>query len=644
MPAVSDCHRVFVANMAALYRRDPRLAHALDGLPEDQRLAIEPSREGPPTARVALRDGRALFLHSKYDPVGEARKFCEQEPDREALCAVLCGLGLGYHVVELLEDVGPQGAVVIAESDLTTIKSALEVTDLAEPIRHGRVVFITTPEKAEVHEKLNAYAAILMLGTRFVVPPPARQIRPEFHAAVREHLLDFAAFSKMSLVTLVANSRVTCENIAANLPTYLASPSIGMLERRFAGYPAIIVSAGPSLDRNVAQLRDAAGRAVIIAVQTVFKPLLARGVQPDFVTTLDFSDLSRRFFEGVEDFGRTVMVAEPKASWAVVDAFRGGRGPKARPALLLNNEFAQRCVGASLAARAGLSAGSTVAHLSFYLAEYLGCDPIIFIGQDLGFTGGVYYAPGVAIHDAWQPELGRFCSLEQKEWERIVRHRPILRRMTDNNGHPIYTDEQMFTYLEQFERDFAASRARVIDATEGGVRKRGTTAMPLAEAMDQFCQRPLPAEAMAVRESARNYDVGRVEAGRAALSERLGQLAAFRELCEETRKVLEQLVKLVDDPPRFNQLIIRVDELRSRVRDHDLMYRMVTDVSQLAELQKFSADRRLVAQGVTGAERTRRQLQRDERFIGALLEGCDALQRILDLALCRADEELAAKP
>ena len=39
--------------------------------------------------------------------------------------------------------------------------------------------------------------------------------------------------------------------------------------------------------------------------------------------------------------------------------------------------------------KAKLPSGSTVAHLAYYLAEHLGCDPIIFVGQDLGFSDGL---------------------------------------------------------------------------------------------------------------------------------------------------------------------------------------------------------------------------------------------------------------
>lgn len=641
MSATAELDARFTANMTALYRRDPRLADAIDRLGQTGDLRIESTKSGSATACRVGPDGKQLYLHSRHDPIAEAERLCAAADERESMCAVVCGMGLGYHVRPLLDELGPASVVIVSEPHLATLRAALEHAELAEAIASNRLVFITTSDKQEVHEKLTPLSALLMLGTRLVVPPAARSLDAEFHAACRQNILDFAAFSKMSLVTLIANSRVTCENIVGNLPAYLATPPLDILRGRYAGHAAIVVSAGPSLAKNIDLLHRAVGRAVIIAVQTTLKPLLARGIRPDFVTTLDFSDLSRRFFEGIDDFGGATMVAEPKAAHEVIDTFRGQRGVAARRVVFLNNEFAQRCAGAELAGRSGLAAGSTVAHLSFYLAEHLGCDPIVFVGQDLGFTGAVYYTPGVTIHDAWRPELGRFCSLEQKEWERIVRHRPILRRTVDVAGHPIFTDEQMFTYLEQFERDFAVSRARVIDATEGGVRKAGTSAMRLAEVIERHCGQEIPAGALAWRGEWR-YDSARVAAGRAAIARRRDEVGAFRKLCSETREVLGRLEQLVNDAPAFNRLIVRVDELRTEVRSHEDVFALVSEVTQLAELQKFWADRRLASEGVAGREKSIRQLARDMRFVDALIDGCAAVDAMFERALRRFDEELAA--
>ena len=134
-----------------------------------------------------------------------------------------------------------------------------------------------------------------------------------------------------------------------------------------------------------------------------------------------------------------------------------------------------------------VKAGATVAHLAFYVALHMGCSPVALIGQDLGFPDGLYYAPGTAIHEVWAPEINPFNTIEMMEWQRIVRHRTHLSKRRDVNGRSIYTDLQMQTYLQQFERDFAAAQqdgVEIIDATEGGVAKQHTTVRSLAETLD----------------------------------------------------------------------------------------------------------------------------------------------------------------
>jgi hypothetical protein len=643
---------IFLANMTQLWRHDARLAQQIDEIPLDAALDVQPSKAGPPTASVTTHDGRKLYLHSRHDPLREATDFCKTLDTADAHCVVLCGIGLGYHVKAICETLGDEIVIFIAEPNLVTIKTALEHTDLSRELAGGRIDFLTSLEKASVHEHLQRHSTMLMLGTVFAVPPVSRELHAGFHAGCRQAVNDFAAFWRMSLVTLVRNAAITCRNIANNLPTYVTTPPLDDLRGRFEGVPAILVAAGPSLAKNIEQLSALQNRAVIIAAQTTLRPLLERGIRPHFVTTLDFSDMSRQFFEGHEIPDEVVLVAEPKASWQVIDAFIGSSA--SRRVIMLDNEFAHRCLGEKLAKRSALPAGATVMHLAYYLAQWLGCDPIIFVGQDLAFTGHVYYAPGVAMHRAWTPELGRFGTLEMKEWQRIARHKEILRRVKSAAGEDIYTDEQMFTYLEQFERDFARSKQKIIDATEGGALKQGAAVMTLRDAAERYCK-------VAVSPSRFDYlkrpgrDARPLAAAREALASHRKELAEFRALCEETKTVLVELESLLDDPRKFDRRITKVDELRTLVQEHEGIFHMVRDVSQLGELQKFAADRRMAQDEVRGRDgdsgesssarrrsRAARQLQRDAQLVASLLEGCDTLKSILDDSLARFDRALEA--
>jgi len=629
-PMVRD--EIYVRNMAVLFRADPRLAQRIDECADDGSVVVEQAKTGMPTVAVRVPGSdRPLYLHSRVDPEAEARRLAESVDVGDSLCYIVGGFGLGYHLRALFARFKGEAFIVVTEPNLRLLKAAMETVDLSELLAANRCIILTSTDKNEVQTRLEPHNTAMMMGAQFVTHAPSERAAGDFQAAMRKLLADHMTYCRMSLVTLVANSRITCRNVANNLPRFLSTPPIDVLRERFAGYPAVVVSAGPSLRRNIDQLAGLKGKAVIIAVQTTYKTLLGRGLVPDFVTTLDYHEMSQRFFEGVTDFSGTHLVAEPKVNWNVLDIYKG-------PVSVLANNFAGLILGRKLSARDGLKAGATVAHLSLYLAVYMGCDPIVLIGQDLGYTDNVYYLPGVAIHDLWRPELNRFYSIEMKEWERIVRARAILMKAKDIHGNDIYTDEQLFTYLQQFEGDFAAlPPGRVIDATEGGVRKTGAAVMSLAEVAARYCTKPLPAERFDYLRKLNWDDRSLLPAGRAEVEKRLHDIDEMGETCDRMLALLKELTGLVDRPAEFNRRIAEVDALRVRVRQLIRAYEIISAVSQMAELQRFSADRRIAMDDLDEASRARRQLERDIRFVESIIEGVGVAREVLTECLARFD-------
>ncbi|RME40472.1 MAG: DUF115 domain-containing protein [Planctomycetota bacterium] len=622
---------LYLRNMRALWRVDPALAIRIDAVFDDQRLPLEPARRGGFTARLTAPDGQPIYLHSRYDPQAEARRFVEGVQIEEKFCFVVSGMGLGYHVRALLDRLRGDTLVLCVEPLVEVIASAFCCVDLSDALARRRLIILVDDDKARLHALLQPLNTLIMLGAEFVSHAPSQRVAGRRHAVITRAVAEFVTYTRMTLVTLLANARITCRNIAMNLVTYVQTPPIDLLKNRFAGDPAVIIAAGPSLARNIDRLAELKGRAVLCAVQTTLKPLLQRGIVPDFVTSLDFHEMSRTFFEGAGDLHDVHLVAEPKATWHVVDAYPG-------PISLLDNHWARLLLGNALAARDGLKAGATVAHLAFYLAVYMGCDPIIFVGQDLAYTGGVFYVPGVEIHQAWRSELNRFCTLEQKEWERIVRNRPILMRVPGNQGGELYTDELLFTYLEQFEKDIAEVSCRVVNATEGGARIRGTTSLTLEEATRRFCRHPIDPRRFAYRKETTWRDPSRLAPAAEELSARLAELDEAERVCDELLAMFEELKTLTDDPPRFNRRLVRVDELRAKVHQESRAYRLVNSFTQQAELRRFSADRRISTADLSDAERAKRQLERDTEFITGVRDGAKELKPILQESLQRIVE------
>lgn len=616
--------------MAALWAVDPALAEQLEPLLDQEPYAIEPSKAGWPTLSLPTPDGRRLFLHSRHQPLDEARRLVESADLEGKTVLFVHGFALGYHVEMLFDRLGDEALIVVLEPDLHLLRTAFELRDFSRLLRTSRVMFLTQPDRAALMMRLGGHQALVSVGQGFLTHSPSQQLHGRFHAEVRRVIDEFLAFCRTSMNTLVLNGLRTCENIARNLGWYVATPGIGDLKNKHARQPAIIVSAGPSLRKNKHLLKDAQGRAVIVAVQTTLQPLLEMGIEPDYVTSLDYHDICTRFFEKLPPRLRTQLVAEPKASPAVFSLFPG-------PVRLLGSEFADGLLREMRPGKDRLRAGATVAHLAFYLAEYMGCDPIIFVGQDLGFSDGLCYTPGTSYEDVWRPELNRFCTVEMKQWEHIVRERPILRRIEDHQGRPMYTEERLFTYLQQFERDFAASPARIIDATEGGARKHGAEAMTLAEALGIAGSASRGVSDVIARNGPQcgPYRWDRLPECLAALRHRKDEAARIEQISGDTLPLLHEIHAHVQDQVRVNRVIAGIDALRAQMNQFNDCYELVTQLGQRAELDRFRNDCLLAACKASGVERQRRQIDRDIANVKSVISAAGQFQGLMDDVIAR---------
>ncbi len=627
----------YQANVRALANHDPELADRIEALPMCDVADLERTRDENWTTQVESDDGKRVYVHSRYRPGAEAASLIDQQarassdtkrsveaPLDDVGCFLIHGSGLGYVVTEL-ERRYHDPLLIVAEEDLALLKLALCVTDFTRALGAGRLFFFTAPDKSELHARLRPAIANVLIGLRILRHAYTGRVRTTFHRTVGELMRDFIAFSRVQMVSLLRHSRTTCENVAYNLGTYVERPGIEVLAGRGKGHPAVLVAAGPSLARNLDLLAELRDRAIIIAVQTVLKTLLACGIRPHFVTSLDYHEISAQFFEGISDFHDTILVAEPKVAWHVIDVFDGRTH-------VLRSEFAEDLLQDVAPSRAGLRAGSTVAHLSLYLAEHLGCDPIMLLGQDLSFSDGLYYPPGVQIERIWQPELGRFQTVEMKQWERIVRSRVNLRTVEDVHGRKVYTDDQMFTYAEQFEADIAASAAQIVQAGEGGRRLRGVEVTPFADFVVDECSKPLPADLFALPGAVETRT--RADA-RTALETRIEEVRQMRAIVTESLELLEWLDTALANPREFNKLVPKIHKLRDRMQTNRRTYSLVSSVSQSAELKRFQADRGIRDDEAETPETARRRLRRDREYVAAFGEGCDYLLRMLPEAIAR---------
>jgi hypothetical protein len=624
---------VFEANLAALSRTNPQLVERLRDVPSDPGAAFSLADDG---ALTGVKDGRAMA--SRRRPLDEAASLAHTVDVREAGGLCVLGFGLGHHVRAVGEKLRHSGVLIVFEPDLGLLRAVLERVDHSAWITGTNVVIVSDEsDTASLTTSISGVEALLALGVEIIEHPPSKARLGSRAAVFGETLSRVVRGVRTQIATTLVQSEVTLTNLLGNIEDYAIREGVAALAGVQRGRPAIVVSAGPSLARNIDMLalpgvRD---RFVIIATQTVLKPLLARGIRPHFVTALDYHEISARFYEGLtpRDVEGVTLVVEPKASPAIPRAFPG----RVRMA---QDQWLDEVLGTELARPLGrIAPGATVAHLAYYLARHMGCDPVVLVGQDLGFTDGQYYAAGAAIHDVWSGELGPFQTLETLEWQRIARMRHTLIRATDVLGRPIYTDEQMSSYLLQFERDFADDERRglrVIDATEGGVHKRHTTTQNLADVIVELAGEPVAPEP--------GPGASPPKAGTGRVRERLGELrrntSRLVAACERSVELLREMSSGTLDRRELNDRIALLHRERDRAESLGDAYTLMHHLAQAEALNRFQADRRAALESaLTPEQRQLRDIERDLRNVEGLTRSARTLLTLLDATIARTNDK-----
>ncbi len=622
---------IYERNLALIRMRDPELAERIEQA-EPAALSWGESKAGPLTASIEY-NARPLWLASRYDPGKEAEKLVQGIEHTKSACVVVLGLGLGYHVIELARDMGPRGVLIVYEPQTSVWRAVLEKVDHTGWLQRSELVLADEQtDRPALLNRIEKHAATVTQGTRLLTHPPCRQRHEQAVRDFGQMVAEVLAFCRTNVATALVNAARTCRNLASNIDHYAAGAGTDELIDAAKGYPAVCVAAGPSLVKNIDLLCDPDRRSkvVLIAAQTALKPLLARGIKPDFVTALDYSHISSRFYEDLPPLPDVTLVAEPKAHRTILEGFPG-------PIRVPHSKFNDLLLGDMALPRTPMRAGATVAHLSFYLAQHLGCDPVIFIGQDLGFSDGLYYAPGTAVHQVWSSEISPFNTIEMMEWRRIVRMKGHLSRATDIHDRPIFTDEQMQTYLKQFERDFAGAEQTILDATEGGLPKQHTTQITLADALEKYAKQPVPA--IATPPISLNTD--RLKQTRDVIQERIRQVNDLKATSNKTVPILKQMQEHRKDKARVDTLFTRLHKLQRHVEQElTSAFNLVNAVNTIGSFKRAQKDRVIGHVSRDKADRHSHQLERDIENLDWLMQACDEALSILDEAQQRVAETM----
>lgn len=448
-------------------------------LPLPQRTELLRSKSGHLTLVYRTQTGEKL-LHSRYDPLREAQTYAQSlTGDWDHL--ILMGLGIGYHVLPLLDSKTTKQRILIYEPDPAIFSASLHVIDWGRLLSSRDDLFLvighderTLAEEVQRFFSLSSYQKLEVSGfpgEKSLFPELFKQVEASIDSQIRTLFYDFK--------TRLAEGGMTSQNILRNLPHILNTRPVRSLGNLFQGSPGIIVSAGPSLDDNILLLKRVKDRGVIIAVDTALKPLLARGIQPHFTVTADPSHKNYRHLLGTEGRIQHYLLAESAVSTQVFQDFSNQIFTVSIGKPLLN--FCETATGPI----GELEAWGSVISLAFSFALHLGLGPITFIGQDFAYT----HMRNHCRHSSWEEAL----LLENPSLESLQRfeRQSISGQMIEKKDlfdQPIYSSDRLVLYKDYLARMLTAVSDRpIFNSSEGGIL-REVPFLPL----ELFLRRSLP--------------------------------------------------------------------------------------------------------------------------------------------------------
>ncbi|MFA9377122.1 MAG: motility associated factor glycosyltransferase family protein [Lachnotalea sp.] len=411
------------------------------------------------------------YLNSRYEANKVTKQWISNLGKIETIATiVMFGLGNGSILRELLRKTSESVIFIIYEPSIDIFMRAMLDIDFAfleervfiqvegindsyfEPICEAAITyenlsvckFIGHPNYWSCfHQEAKSYLDRLQVVIRYIgINNNTKLMMGEGY--YKNALMNMKHLSKVSLLDQIENE------VGIEIPGDL---------------PAIIVSAGPSLSKNIKELKRAKGKSFIIATDSALIGLMEEGIVPDAFATVDPLKPLNRFED--QRINEIPLICTESSRYEVLEKHKDRK-------ILANNSFGY---GRSFYPQLEIEykarqSGGSVATFAYMVARIIGFHTIIFVGQDLAFTDETRYYDKV------------------KEWsDHNTLPQSMYLEVEDIHGEKVKTSKDLALYIDWFEKEIKNHpEIETIDATEGGAKIHGSKIMDLNQAINDKCQ------------------------------------------------------------------------------------------------------------------------------------------------------------
>ncbi|ENT1977478.1 motility associated factor glycosyltransferase family protein [Campylobacter coli] len=364
----------------------------------------------------------------------------------------------------------------VFESEIELFILALSVMDLSEELCSGKIYLVDIKEERVDIQLLILFDMkdmfeYLSLYEMFVNNSFYKQFQQDDW-----HKANTLCEKNIEVIVRNLNSSLhiafECySHLLQNIPSMLESIPFQRIlsERKNKFENAIVVSAGPSLTKQLPLLKAYQDKAVIFCADGALSMLEKEGIVPDYVTNLDFTDLAMNFFQNKEN--KTSLNILSCATHPNLVHFLDNKS-----VVLRDDPLYQRF---NLNDFGYIDTGTHVSHFSYTLALALGFKNIIMIGQDLAFDEeGNSHSKGFDFGEKFSGEE----NIDKLKVTAYAGKGEVLTHITWND------------YRIKLEYLFACNdqKAKFYNATEGGARINFTEELSFKECCEKLLTKEKP--------------------------------------------------------------------------------------------------------------------------------------------------------
>lgn len=566
-----------------------------------------------------FKNGKSIFLHSAYNPEKEANALINEikkETEKDLDLVFIFGIGAGY-LINALKKLNINIAVI--EPSIKFFNLLIDNFKL-DKILEDNITFFIGGDDIEDIEKF-----ISLTNTKkvkFFITRSYATLFNEEALFYQSKVLSIVDKKIININTISRFDKLWAYNIASNAAKISTHYGVNKFFDKYKNIPAIIVSAGPSLEKNIRKLKEIKNKTLIIAVDTAIKPLFSHNISPHFIITIDPQKKNSKYFRNV-NFKESVLIAESSVDKEAIDSFNGA-------IYFINSIFPlAKYFMEELGDRGDITTGGSVSTAAYDFAIRIGANPIIMVGLDLSFPNYQTHIKGSYHEENFFTEIYKLDSYDSRIYKVLIAGN--LREEKNIYNEKVWTDSRFDMYKNWYEEQcLKYKKNKFYNATEGGIIINGMENIKLEELIKKFNDIEINIDKDDKNIERKNEILTNIKNGLIKIDGEISKIKPYvlnaLELCEKINSELKRHRK--------------VDKLLENLNEFDIKILNISKVNEFLGITMQKTIKAITEGFIFEDEKYDKSIVNSYKLYEAMKESIDFNRYIIKRALIKIDKEL----